>query len=113
MSEKTNSLRHELRVQDPSADAASYLLESLADAAEQATGAVGVFAFASRNGVDMLLGETTLVRLLGRGVFGRQMLGKIEIDVNDPPVPFQGVAALAEPPDGQGIRSCVSGPVLL
>lgn len=61
------NVQHQVRVQDPTSEATSYLLESIAEAAADANDAVGVFAFASRRGVDMLLSEPTLIRLLGHG----------------------------------------------
>lgn len=60
-------MKHELYVQDPAARTTSYLLEMLADAADSATEAVGVFAFASRDGVEMLLGDAGFAGLLKRG----------------------------------------------
>lgn len=61
--------KHELHIQDPRAADPTYLVDLIAEAAETATDGVGVFAFASQRGVDLLLEEDSVANLFRRGTF--------------------------------------------
>ena len=60
-------MQYTLHVQDPTASAATYLFEEIVAAARKAKYARAMFAFASRDGVEALLGDPDLVSLLERG----------------------------------------------
>jgi len=67
-------MNYEFCVQDPTSADTVYLFEALITAAQLATYWRGVFAFASRNGVSLLLEDSATQAFLGRG-------GKFELVV--------------------------------
>jgi HKD family nuclease len=56
-------------IQDPTADVAVYLIEAFLDSVAKSTQATGVFAFASKNGVDSLLLDPVVKSFLVRHRF--------------------------------------------
>ena len=62
-------MNYDLRLQDPTDPATIYLFEALIEAMDGAREAKGIFAFASRDGVDSLLLDDAVTTFLGHGSF--------------------------------------------
>ena len=62
-------MRYEFHLQDPTNPETVYLFEALVEGFAKAKAARGIFAFASRNGVDALLMDETVRAFLSRGTF--------------------------------------------
>ena len=56
----------EFHLQDPTSPDTVYLFEAIIDAARDASSCAGLFAFASRGGVDSLIGDPEIQSFLGR-----------------------------------------------
>ena len=59
----------EFHLQDPTSPDTVYLFEALLEAAQEAVSGTGVFAFASRGGVESLIGDAMMQNFLDRGSF--------------------------------------------
>ncbi|WP_020467817.1 phospholipase D family protein [Zavarzinella formosa] len=62
-------MKHEFRIQDPTHPDTIYLIESIAESVREAKAGMGIFAFASLQGVDALLEDDDFAAFLGRGTF--------------------------------------------
>jgi HKD family nuclease len=60
-------MKYEFRLQDPTNPQTIYLFEALVEGFSEACAARGIFAFASRDGVDALLTDEAVTDFLGRG----------------------------------------------
>lgn len=60
---------YDLRLQDPTDPATIYLFEAVIEAMDSASEGKGIFAFASRDGVDSLLLDVAVTTFLSRGSF--------------------------------------------
>lgn len=59
----------EFHLQDPTSPNTVYLFEALLEAAQEAVSGTGIFAFASRGGVESLIGDAMMQDFLDRGTF--------------------------------------------
>ena len=59
----------EFHLQDPTSPDTVYLFEALLEAAQEAVSGIGVFAFASRAGVESLIEDAMMQSFLDRGTF--------------------------------------------
>lgn len=59
----------EFHFQDPTSPDTVYLFEALLEAAQEAVSGIGVFAFASRGGVESLIEDVMMQDFLARGTF--------------------------------------------
>lgn len=66
-SDQEVALRIDFHVQDPTHAETVYLFEAIVAAAEQARSWYGLYAFASRNGVNQLIHDPVIARLMERG----------------------------------------------
>lgn len=62
-------MNYDLRLQDPTDPATIYLFEAVIEAMDGASEGKGIFAFASRDGVDSLLLDDAVTAFLGHGSF--------------------------------------------
>jgi hypothetical protein len=85
----------EIRFQDPTVAAPQYLLEELVGAARDASTGVAIFAFASRDGARLLIGDAEFQALLHRGSF--ELVVGIDAITNVPAIGQLRAYAAASP----------------